>query len=162
MATAASLAPPPPPFEPKDPAFEQRVRDSFSRQPLMATLGAHVGVVAPGYFQVVLPYAEPVLQQHGYVHGGAVACICDSACGYAAMSLYPATAAPLTTEYKINFLSPAQGERLIATGVVIKPGRTLNVVDGTVEAEKDGQRTLIAKALMTMIRMEGMSDERLV
>lgn len=156
----AHLSPPPPSFEPKDPAFAARVRGSFARQPLMETLGAHVGHVAPGYFEVILPVAAHILQQHGFVHGGVVACICDSACGYAAMSLYPQTAAPLTAEYKINFLNPARGERLIASGVVIRPGRTLNVVDGTVEADVDGKRTLVAKALMTMMRMEGMSDER--
>jgi uncharacterized protein (TIGR00369 family) len=66
--------------------------------------------------------------------------IVDTACGYAALTLMPASAAVLTAEYKINFLSPAEGEKLIARGRVIKPGRSLTVCYGEVHAKKAGKR----------------------
>ena len=47
----------------------------------------------------------------------------DCAGGYAAYSLMPPDSEVLTTEYKMNFLAAAEGERLIARGKVIKPGR---------------------------------------
>ena len=49
--------------------------------------------------------------------------IVDVACGYAAMTLMPSGASVLTIEYKVNFLSPAQGERMVARGRVVRPGR---------------------------------------
>ncbi|MBN8985454.1 MAG: PaaI family thioesterase [Rhizobiales bacterium] len=45
-------------------------------------------------------------RQHGFVHGGAVSTIADTAAGYAAVSLMPPDTAALTTELKINFMRP--------------------------------------------------------
>jgi len=60
--------------------------------------------------------------------------IVDVACGYAAMTLMPSGASVLTIEYKVNFLSPAQGERMVARGRVVRPGRTVSVCSGDVVA----------------------------
>jgi len=51
------------------------------------------------------------------VHGGILGMIADSACGYAAYSLMPATSSLVTVEYKINILAPAQGD-LVARGEI--------------------------------------------
>jgi uncharacterized protein (TIGR00369 family) len=64
-------------------------------------------------------------QQHGFVHAGAVSAIADTAAGYAALTLMPADTGVLTTEFKINLLAPAAGERILARGRVVKAGRTL-------------------------------------
>ena len=80
--------------------------------------------------------------------------IVDTACGYAALTRMPASAAVLTVEYKVNFLSPAEGEKLIARGRVLKPGRTLMVCLGEVHSEKDGKEKLVATMLATMIARE--------
>jgi acyl-coenzyme A thioesterase PaaI-like protein len=57
------------------------------------------------------------LQQHGFVHAGALAAIADSAAGYAALSLMPPGAGVLTTEFKINLLAPAGGGAFSREGV---------------------------------------------
>lgn len=57
-----SPAPHPPSVAPADPAFGPRVRDSFARQPFMATLGASLGAVAPGRVELVLPFQDAVTQ----------------------------------------------------------------------------------------------------
>src|ERR1044071_250612 len=111
-------------FVPADPEFEPRVRSSFSLQKLMTTLGAKMTLVAPGEVRIEMPYDEAWTQQHGYVHAGVITSIVDSACGYAAYTLMPASAGILTVEYKVNFLSPAQGGKFIAAARGIKPGRT--------------------------------------
>ena len=80
--------------------------------------------------------------------------IVDTACGYAALSRMPASAAVLTVEFKVNFLSPAEGEKLIARGRVLKPGRTLMVCMGEVHSKKDGKEKLVATMLATMIARE--------
>jgi uncharacterized protein (TIGR00369 family) len=113
------------PSEPEPIEIAARVRDSFARQTIMATLGAEVSAVRPGEVEIVLPFSDRILQQHGFIHAGAVATIADSACGYAALTVMPGDAAVLTTEFKINLLSPAKGDRLRAVGRVIRSGKTL-------------------------------------
>ena len=66
----------------------------------------------PGMVEIALTPHPAISQQHGFVHGGAVSAIADTAAGYAALSLMPADTGVLTTEFKINLLAPAAGERI--------------------------------------------------
>ncbi|MCG8358195.1 MAG: PaaI family thioesterase [Kiloniellales bacterium] len=145
-------------FTPLDPDFEARVRASFGRQTIMDLIGARMSRVAPGEVEIELPYREDLTQQHGFFHAGVTSTIADSAAGYAAFSLFPADASVLTVEYKINLIAPAQGERLIAVGRVIKPGRTLTLCEFDVFGETDGTRKLCAKGLDTLMRLDGRPD----
>ena len=145
-------------FEAQDPDFETRVRQSFSRQKIMDTFGATLTKVAPGEVEIELPFRPELTQQHGFLHAGVVTAIVDSACGYAAYTLMPADSEVLTIEYKVNLLSPARGERMIARGRVTKPGRTVTVCAGDVFTLADGKEKLIATMLATMISIRGRSD----
>lgn len=145
-------------FEPADPDFAARVRGSFARQSIMALIGAELTGVAPGRVEIELPYRSDLCQQHGYFHAGITATIADSAGGYAAYTLFPADSSVLTTEYKINLLAPAAGERLRAVGRVVKPGRTLTICDVEVFARRDGAEKLCAKLLQTLMTMHGRPD----
>jgi uncharacterized protein (TIGR00369 family) len=133
----------------------ERSRLSFSKQGLMTTLGATLGAISPGSVEIILRPSPAISQQHGFVHAGAVSAIADSAGGYAALSLMPAGRGVLTTEFKINLIAPAAGERIIARGRVVKPGRTLTVVQTEVFAESQGQEKLIALLTATMMSIEG-------
>ncbi len=143
---------------PRDPDFEARVRDSFSRQPAMMHIGASLAVVEPGHVAIRLPHAGHNLQQHGFVHGGMVGMIGDSACGYAAYTLMPADSSVMSVEYKINFLEPAAGDELIAHGRVRKSGRTLSVCDMEVVARTGTAEKTIAAGVVTLICLQGKSD----
>src|SRR4029078_4877524 len=109
-------------------------RSSFAKQGLMATLGATLDSVSPGMVEIVLTPLPAISQQHGYVHDGAVSAIAYSAAGYSALSLMPADTGVLTTEFKINLLAPAAGERILARGRVVKSGRTLTQAQAEVFA----------------------------
>ena len=139
----------------QDPNFEARVRASFARQNLNRLIGATLTGVAPGAVEITLPFREDLSQQHGFVHGGIVGAIVDSACGYAALTLSPPDAEVLTVEFKINFVAPARGDRMIARGRVTKPGRTLSVCAGDVFGVSEGEERLIATTLATMMVMSG-------
>jgi len=147
-----------PAFEPHDPDFEARVRASFARQKLMKTIGASVTKVSPGEVEIELPFRKDLTQQHDFLHGGIVATIVDTACGYAALTLMPVDSAVLTIEYKVNFVSPATGKRLIARGHVTKPGRTVTVCAGDVYAVSDGKEKLVATMLTTMMALRDRAD----
>jgi uncharacterized protein (TIGR00369 family) len=140
--------------------IEKRIKDSFARQTAMATIGASVTRVEKGAVTIELPFRSDLTQQHGFLHAGVVTMIVDTACGYAALTRMPASAAVLTAEYKVNFLSPAEGEKLVARGRVLKPGRTLTVCFGEVHAVKEGKEKLVATMLTTMIAREetGLTD----
>jgi uncharacterized protein (TIGR00369 family) len=145
-------------FVPSDPAFTQRVRESFERQGAMRTIGATLAALEPGYCAIELVPRPAVSQQHGYVHAGIVAAIVDSAGGYAGFTLFPADASVLTVEFKLNLLAPAQGERLVAEGFVVKSGRTLTITRGEVHGIERGQRTLVALMQQTLMTMHGRAD----
>ena len=70
----------------------------------------------------------------------------------------PAGSTPLTVEYKINLMAPAVGERFLATGEVVRAGRTLTIVEAEVVAQADGGEKPIARVLATMMCMENTSD----
>ena len=145
-------------FQPKHPAYAERVRQSFALQQAMRLIGAEIPVVEPGYVEIHLPFKPEITQQHGYIHGGVVGMIADSAAGYAANTLTAADASVLTVEYKLNLLAPADGERLVARGEVIKPGRTLLITRAEVYAIKQEQWTLCAVMQQTIMAMHGKKE----
>lgn len=140
-------------FEPRDPQFAARVRDSFARQGVMALIGAEMTEVAPGAVEITLPMRGDLTQQHGYIHAGIVTTIVDSACGYAALTLTPPGSDVLTIEYKVNFMLPASGERLVARGRVLRSGRTITVCAGDVLAVGEGRERIVATMLATIMAL---------
>lgn len=128
------------------------IRNSFSRQGLMTTFDARIDEIAPGRVTLSMPITPKSGQQHGFAHAGASFALGDSAAGYAALSLMTAGAEVLTVEMKINLIAPASGDRLVATGEVVRPGRRLIVVRATVSTRAaDGISRDVALLQGTMI-----------
>ena len=134
-----------------DDNYDARVRESFARQRIMATIGAVVARVAPGEVDIRLPIRADLTQQNGFLHAGAIAAVADSACGYAALSLMPADADVLSIEFKVNMLSPAQGDAIVARGSVIRAGRTIMVCRADVYASSGSSEKLVAAMQGTMM-----------
>jgi len=143
-----------PAFVPPDPQFAARMRASFARQKAMALIGASLTVVEAGRVEVALPFREDLTQQKGFVHGGILGMIADTACGYSAFSLMPADCSLVTVEYKINILTPARGS-LVAKGQVVRPGRTLTVARAEVYSG-DGKH--VASMQQTLMMLAGTPD----
>jgi len=146
-------------FSPRDPHYATRVRKSFERQQVMAWIGAGLTHLAPGQCEITLPHKPQLTQQHGYIHGGIIGTIGDTAAGYAAYTLMPHDASVLTVEYKMNIMAPGDGELLIARGEVIRAGRTLVVARADVFAVKAGRETQCACLLQTLMTMHGKPDQ---
>lgn len=113
--------------------MQERIEKSFGAQGLMATLGAQLELVAVGEVRISLPFSPKLSQQRGFVHAGAITSIVDSACGYAALTRAPVGCEVVTVEFKVNFLRPAIGERLLAIGRVQSTGKLLTVCTGEVQ-----------------------------
>ena len=142
-------------LSPRDPAFERKVRDSFTRQKVMTLIGARLARIEPGHVSIELPYRDDLVQQHGYLHAGILGTIADSAGGYAGFSLMPAGSSVLSVEYRMHLLAPAEGERFVAHGRVIRAGRTLTVCELEVEAIRAGVTRRCAWGSQTLMCLEG-------
>lgn len=133
-----------------DPARD-RIHASFAAQSMMKTFGAEIIDVAKGQVRIAAPILPGAMQQQGFGHAGLTFSLGDTAAGYAALTTMPLENEVVTAEIKVNLLAPAKGDRLIATGRVIKPGKRLCVVGADVHGEHDGQQTLIAVLQGTMV-----------
>lgn len=137
---------------PQDADFDARVRASFARQQVMATLGIEIAQLAPGTIELTMPFAAEYTQQHGFIHAGIIATALDSACGYAAFSLMPANAGVLTVEFKTNLLAPAKGERFLFQAQVVKSGKTLTFCEAKALAEDgNSEPRLVATMSATLM-----------
>jgi uncharacterized protein (TIGR00369 family) len=145
-------------FVPRDPAYERRVRESFARQAFMTHCGAEIVSILPGEVALSAVHAPALTQQHGLFHGGLIATLADTAAGYAALTLMRPATGVLTVEFKLNLVAPARGERLVARGFVVRPGRTLTVCRADVATEDGGRTTDVAVALLTMMCVDGFRD----
>jgi uncharacterized protein (TIGR00369 family) len=132
-------------------AMLARIRASFGRQGMMATLGVEVTAAEPGRVEMLLRRHDRLTQQHGFLHAGAITTVLDTACGYAAYSVLPPEAAVLTATFTVNLLAPAAGQRFAVTGEVVRAGRTLVVCRGEAFADDDKRPFAIMQATMTAL-----------
>jgi len=146
-------------FEARDPLWNEKVRDSYTRQGVMELIGATLADVWPGGCEIHLPYRPDLSQQNGFFHAGITSTVVDSAAGYAGFSLMAANTSVLSVEFKINLLAPADGELLIATGEVVKPGRNLVITRGDAWVVKGGKVTHCAMMQQTLMTMHGKAEQ---
>ena len=126
-------------------------RKLLAQQPFSVLLGAQLTVFEPGSAELVIPLRAEHLQQHGFVHGGVLSYAADNALTFAGGSaLGPQV---VTSEYKINYLRPANGECLVARAVVVYAGKTQAVCRCAIFAVKEGQEILSATAQGTIARL---------
>jgi len=140
--------------------FEDRVRTGFEKQGFMSTIGAKIIEVQPGFCRIHLPFSQRVAQQHGFFHGGVISALADNAAGFAGYSLMNVDEQPLSVEFKINFLAPANGEKLEARGKVIRSGRRLKHVNVEIFSLQNGSETLVAIALATIASSKSVKEIR--
>ena len=85
--------------------------------------------------------------------------IADSAGGYAAYSLMPAGSSVLAVEFKINLLEPAQGERFVGRGRVVRAGKRLSVCELEVEARSGDRIRRCLLGQQTVMCLPGTPDD---
>lgn len=146
-------------FEPRDPEWESKVRASYARQGIMGLLGAELAELSPGWCEIRLPFRQELSQQHGFFHAGVISTLVDNAAGFAGFTLMPAGSSVLTVEFKINLLAPGDGDLLIATGQVLKPGKNLVIARGEAWIVKGDRTTHCATMQQTLMTMHGKTEK---
>ncbi len=133
-----------------------RARAVLAAQPFSAMLGAQPTALSADGVELRLPVSDALAQQHGFVHGGLVACLADSTLAFAG-GLRPAGRV-VTVEMKLNYVWPAVGEALPAVGRTISAGRKQAVARCEVFAVASGVERLCAAAQGTIVAVGAPSD----
>ncbi|MGH2747456.1 MAG: PaaI family thioesterase [Actinomycetota bacterium] len=133
-------------------------RDILKRQSFSTHVGAELAVFEAGRAELVLDVGDHLLQQNGFVHGGVVAYLVDNAITFAGGSVLGPNV--LTQEYKVSFVRPAVGARLIARAAVVHHSRRQAVCRCDVYATgADEEEKLCATALGTILGAGTPADE---
>jgi uncharacterized protein (TIGR00369 family) len=114
-------------------------------------LGAELIALEPGKAELALAIRADFKQQHGFVHGGVVSYLADNALTYAGGSVLGNV---VTSEYKINYVRPAMGEKLIARATVLHSGKRQAVCECKVSAVGDQGEVLVAVAQGTITKLD--------
>tara|TARA_B100000242_G_scaffold21353_1_gene12935 strand:- start:2766 stop:3185 length:420 start_codon:yes stop_codon:yes gene_type:complete len=128
-----------------------KVALSFESQAFMETIGAKLDKVEEGQVVISVELKPSIMQQHGFGHAGITFSIGDSAAGYAALTKMGEHQEVLTSEMKINLVSPADGKMLKAVGSVLKAGKRLFVVQSNIYSVSEKKEKLVAIMLGTMV-----------
>lgn len=143
-------------FQVRNPNYKAHVRLNFENQPLAQLIGVQISDIEAGNVTLEVPFRPELSQQLGYFHGGVMGMLADNAAGMATMTLLNEGEGLVTVEYKINFLSPAVGDRLIARGEVVRSGKTLTVCKVDIFARTNLEEKCCATALFTIIIMKSL------
>lgn len=136
-----------------DPRLLERLEAVIRATPFAALMGARVNTIGEGAVELEVDVQPAVMHQHhGFVHGAVVGFMADSACAWAAASV---AGDVVTSEYKVNLLAPAVGERLVARGRVLKASSRSLATFAEVFAVKNGEEKLVAVALATVAKVGG-------
>jgi uncharacterized protein (TIGR00369 family) len=103
------------------------------------------------WFESDVEIEEIHRQQDGFIHAGVMAAMADHTAGYAAFTTVPEGFQILTIEFKINFLKPAFGDKLICRSRVIREGRQILVAESEVFDIRKKEEILAAKAMVTLM-----------
>ncbi|MFH1091418.1 MAG: PaaI family thioesterase [Pseudomonadota bacterium] len=129
----------------------EAINQWIKRSPFNSFLGVHVNYCHDGALELTFPIRPELRQFHGFAHGAVVAAVADVSCAWAAAHMVGNVR---TAEYKINFLAPAEGDRLIGRSQVIKVSKRQVICRSDVYAVKDDQEKLVATALATIMPVE--------
>lgn len=99
--------------------------------------------------ELAAPVLTSSLQVDGWVHGGLLATLADTAGAYLLYRSLPADRSMTSIEFKLNFLRPAVADAgdLHAHARIVKQGRSVTLCD--IEVAQDGE--LVAKGLFTYL-----------
>ena len=137
-------------FQSRNPNYNDYVKLKVARNKFLAALGFELTLINEGAIEGELVFKEMHEQQNGFFHGGVISTLCDMACGYSAYSLVEEGQQVFTVELKVSYLRKGIGEKLIAKGRVIKPGKKFYFCESEVYAVNSGETILVAKASSTM------------
>ena len=130
------------------PGTLEAMRRIVAITPFASMTASEVRACADGHAEISMPFDPRYTQHHGFLHGGMIGYLADSAISWAAASVVGDV---LTSEYRVHLLAPGRGERFVGRGWVVKAGRRQVVARADVFAIEGDRETLIATATGTVM-----------
>jgi acyl-CoA thioesterase len=106
----------------------ERIERAIEAVPYARLLGIQLEKVAAGEATLTLSIRPELSQNHGVVHGGAIASLIDTATAFAILTLIEAEDRVTTVDLSICYLRPAREGQMRATARVLRQGRRLITV----------------------------------
>ena len=130
--------------------LEKLAKRIFDSQPFSRHLGASLESVGPDSAEIALAVTDELTQQHGFAHGGVLSYLADNSMAFAGGLALGGDV--LMSEFKINFVRPAVGGRLVARARTTALSKRQAVCQSQVFAvSDDGAETLCAVAQGTVV-----------
>jgi len=138
-----------------DADHRQHVEQLFEQAAFVRHLGITLKECGQGWCVAHMPIEPHHLQQDGVVHAGVLATLNDHTCGGAAMTLLGPSQSIVSVEFQNNMLRAARGQRLEARAEVLKPGRTIHVVEAKCwSIDEHEHRTLVSSMTCTLMVLQ--------
>jgi len=128
----------------------RQIRKTIDAVPFAQLLGIELDDIGAGTATLGLNIRKQLTQNHGVVHGGAIASLIDTATAFAIISLLSRGEKVTTVDLTVSYLRPLTEGRITATARVVRSGRRLFVVSAEV-FDNDGKLT--TTALSTYIKL---------
>jgi uncharacterized protein (TIGR00369 family) len=118
--------------------------------PFHALTGFKVEHAASGEARLAFEGRPELLNHAAALHAGVQCAALDTVAGYAVATL----AGPVVTlQFTTSFLSSAKGERFLASGRVVKAGKSQLFVEASLLAVRDGEERLVATAAAVLSKL---------
>lgn len=127
-----------------------RIRKAIDSVPFAQLLGIELDDLSPGTATLGFNVRKQLTQNHGVVHGGAIASLIDTATAFAILTLLTPRERVTTVDLTVSYLRPLSAGRVTAVAKVLRAGRRLFVVSADV-FDKDGK--LATTALSTYLKL---------
>ncbi|PCG19542.1 PaaI family thioesterase [Brachyspira sp. G79] len=125
----------------------KKVEKRFNSQDFLSFVGMKLEHIEKGKVIISCENKKEFSQYLGYMHGGMVAALADTAGGHAAASILEEGYKTVTSELKIHYLKPVVAKKVIAVGEVLSAGKKLIIVEAVIKDEEDN---MLAKMIATM------------
>ena len=129
----------------------ERAKNIFKNQEFQIFTGMKLEKLEDKKSIISCENKKELSQGLGYMHGGMVTAILDTAGGFTAFTVIPSNCHLVTSELKINYMRPVISKKVFGIGEVISQGKKLIVVEATLKNEEDN---MLAKMMATMFVVE--------
>jgi len=136
-------------------AQRKRVEGALDAVPFARLIGIQLEEVVEGRSVLTMPIRDDLKQNHGVVHGGAIASLIDSSMAFAIIPLLGEKERTTTVDLTIHYLRPLTEGVAKSSARVVRAGRRIIVVSAEVFNHKE---QLVATAVSTYLRLTPDAD----
>lgn len=137
-----------------NPAYADTLKRAVLAMPAAKSLGLQFSKVEPGTVELEIPYRDEFSFRPGQLQATAIFAAADFAAIAAAGTLLPPGWINASVDCTLKIVGPANGEKLVARGKVVAPGKLMTVSSAEVYSVREGQESLCATALATARNIE--------